>query len=245
MRYYGVVWAVFWLGSGLAFGEDFPGLLRDMVWVPGGVFRMGSPESESSPIRDHCQVPAFWMGRHEVTVEEYAAFLNDAGRTNSMLCNDLSLRAGRYRPRWFRARRPVSGVSFADATAYGDWLSRKTGWPVRLPTEMEWEYAARGGIAKARYPWGWGEPAERACFDESSARRVGAYEPNPFGLYDMAGNVFEWCRAEGDRPAGQALARGGSWAEWDARCLRVFHRIWFPETYRDADVGFRIMIPAP
>jgi formylglycine-generating enzyme required for sulfatase activity len=233
---------IFLLGM-VALGEEPPSWLADVVFIQGGPFRMGSPENTPGLAPTSREVASFWMGRHEVTVEEFARYVNKAGISNFASCLDLSLKNGHYFPRWFRAHRPVSGVSFTDAQNYCDWLSKQTGRPVRLPTEAEWEYAARGGIERARFPWGWGDPTGRACFKKRSFDRVGSYAPNPFGLYDMAGNVYEWCVADSESPPEQAVARGGSWAEQDARYLRVFHRAWFPETYRDADVGFRILIP--
>ena len=127
----------------------------------------------------------------------------------------------------------------ADAADYCRWLSEKSGETVRLPTEEEWEFAARGGIRRARYPWGWGSPDGRACYGARAVRRVASFQANPFGLYDMAGNVFEWC---GPAVGEQAPARGGSWAEKDPKFLRVFHRVLFPRDYRDADVGFRVVV---
>lgn len=210
--------------------------------VAGGAFVMGSREGgpDAEPHRE--TVNDFRIGRCEVTVAEYCDYLNDAAP--AAVPPGIVLRHGRYRPARGRARRPVTGVSVDDAAAYCRWLSERSGEAVRLPTEAEWEFAARGGIPGARYPWGWGEPRGRACFAAGRPRRIASYGPNPFGLYDMAGNVFEWC-APADGAAAEGVARGGSWAETDPRQLCVFRRARFRRDYRDADVGFRVVIEPP
>ncbi|MFH0953218.1 MAG: SUMF1/EgtB/PvdO family nonheme iron enzyme [Verrucomicrobiota bacterium] len=214
-----------------------------LVRVPGGAFRMGSREGDAEAQPHEAAVNDFWMGRCEVTVGEYAEYLNSATPATAPATGQLAFRAGRYVPRWGTRDKPVTHVSYDDAAAYCRWLGRRDNRAVRLPAESEWEYAARGGIARARYPWGWGDPAGRACCCGRGPRRVGSFEPNPFGLYDMAGNVFEWCAADaGSCTSGEAVARGGSWAERDTRFLRVFHRARFRRDYRDADVGFRILV---
>ena len=206
---------------------------RNLVWINGGSFRMGSLE-DGTWRTNRVTVPGFWMGRYEVTREEYAEYL----RETTALVGGWNRRRDRYKP--------VSQVSYADAANYARWLGGKYGVVVRLPTEEEWEYAARGGVPDARYPWGWGEPdSTMACWNETQARPVGSYTPNRFGLYDMAGNVLEWCAAEEDGAEGVAPVRGGSWAEKSDRSLRVHHRMRLPVSYRDADVGFRILVELP
>ncbi len=221
-------------------GPDvFQSLEKSLVLVPGGPFVMGSREGEADARPAEATVAPFRMGRFEVTVGEYAQYLNDAGVTSAPP-PQVRGGPGRCAPRWGLARNPASFVTYDDAERYCAWLSARTGRKVRLPTEAEWECAARGGIAQARYPWGWGEATGRARFDAKEPAPVGSFEANPFGLYDMAGNVFEWCA----RPAGsdKAPARGGSWAERDPKMLRVFQREFFRPDYRDADVGFRILV---
>ena len=207
--------------------------------IPGGIFVMGSREGNADAQPREAQVGGFRIGRCEVTVAEFVEYLNASGSTHWPGSPQITESFGRYSARWFQSRKPVAFVSLADAKDYCRWLSEKTGETVRLPTEAEWEYAARGGIRRARYPWGWGSPEGRACYNADAARRVGSFEANPFGLYDMAGNVFEWC---GPAAGEQAPARGGSWSEKDPKFLRVFHRVLFPRDYRDADVGFRVVV---
>jgi formylglycine-generating enzyme required for sulfatase activity len=207
--------------------------------VPGGVFVMGSREGNADAQPHEARVSGFRIGRCEVTVAEFVVYLNASGTTNWPGSPQITENFGRYSARWFQSQKPVAFVSLADAANYCRWLSEKTGETVRLPTEVEWEYAARGGIRRARYPWGWGRPEGRACYNADAVRRVGSFDANPFGLCDMAGNVFEWC---GPAAGEQAPARGGSWSERDTKFLRVFHRVLFPRDYRDADVGFRVVM---
>jgi len=215
----------------------------EFVYIPSGRFVMGSREGQADARPGEARVTGFWMGAAELTAGAYARFLNDTGYPVSTATNVLKLQGQRWEPRARYAPMPITYVSYRDALAYCRWLSRREGVVARLPTEAEWEYAARGGIRKARYPWGWGTPRGRACFDADTVYPVRSFEPNPFGLYDMAGNVYEWCRAGGRTGAREeAPARGGSWAEKDPKLLRVFHRVWFPLDYRDADVGFRIVV---
>jgi len=210
-------------------------VIRSLVPLPRAVFVMGSREFGTPRT---VEVGAFRIGKYEVTVGEYVGYLNESGRETDGMPADVLRRGGRFRPKLGKAKHPVAGVSRADAEAYCRWISERTGLRVRLPTEAEWEYAARAGIHGARYPWGWGEPEGRARFAARGARRVGCYAPNAFGLYDMAGNVFEWCADPEE--GGQIPARGGSWAERDPGMLRVSRRTVFPVEYQDLDVGFRI-----
>lgn len=205
--------------------------------IAGGSVLTGSRETGAAHAPRRVDVRPFRMGRCEVTVAEYADYLNATGAAPPGGAQIVERGDRRVAARGF-ARRPVTHVSRADAEAYCRWLAAGTGVRVRLPTEAEWECAARGGIHGARYPWGWGDPRKRACFASSGAGRVGRYAPNAFGLYDMAGNVFEWCADGG--AGGTAVVRGGSWAESDPRMLCVYRRVEMPAGYRDGDVGFRI-----
>lgn len=224
-------------GDAIRAPASFP---LQLVHVPEGPFRAGSPEGRATEGRHDASVRAFWLGAREVTVAEFAAYLNDGKPRTAWSFPQMRVVNGLFTPLPGTASRPITHVNRADADAYCRWLQQRTGRRVRLPTEEEWERAARGGIDQARYPWGWGEPEGRACFDAEGPRVVGTYQPNPYGLYDMAGNVYEWCAS---RPGVErAYARGGSWAERLPSTLTVFHRTAFPVEYRDADVGFRVLV---
>ena len=198
----------------------------ELVLVPAGSFIMGVPESESkregTEFGDESARPqhrvtfshSFLLGKYPVTRAEYAVFAWETGLN--------------WQPPEFEQteRDPVVNVSFQDAIAYTEWLSRRTGHVYRLPSEAEWEYACRAGTRTARY---WGEDAkpELANFDRKSTTEGGAHEANPWGVSDMLGNVWEWVQDvwhqnyHGSPEDGQAwiehgdpdrrVMRGGSW----------------------------------
>ena len=183
----------------------------EMVEIPGGTFTMGSADEDDEAYgferpAHSVTIRSFRMAKHEVTFEEYDKFAYDTGRRPP---SDTGFGAG---------RRPVINVSWDDAKYYGTWLSKRTGKKYRLPSEAEWEYAARGGKETRRF---WGNEPEKACdyanvFDEKNAEYlkrkyttitwephpcpddfpetapVGSFKPNGYGLYDTLGNVWEW-----------------------------------------------------
>ncbi|TCT22173.1 formylglycine-generating enzyme family protein [Thiobaca trueperi] len=176
------------------------GLGPAMAALAGGVFQMGSNSlsgEDFSPARE-VRIDPFLIGVHEVTFRDYDRFARATGRS---LPNDFG---------WGRDTRPVVGVSWDEATAYADWLSRETGRRYRLPSEAEWEFATRAG-GTGSYWWGFGmEPGRAVCldcgsqWDNRSTAPVGSFPPNPFGLYDQAGNAMEWvadCYTAGYRGA--------------------------------------------
>jgi len=208
--------------------------------IPAGAYEIGVSDGSEPSTRREIKTGGFRMTATEVTVSQYMRFLNLTRPTPIYDSPQIRFAGGRYRA-IADALHPVAYVSLDDARAYAAWLSKKKKRIVRLPTADEWEIAARGGLLRAPYPWGWGQPAGRAQWDADQASRVASFEPNAFGLYDMAGNVAEWC--EPDTPeSAYAPARGGSWAERDPAQLHVFHPPRFPHTYRDADVGFRVLL---
>ena len=182
--------------------------IPEMVTISGGTFRMGSSAYAERPVHT-VTIQPFSLGKYEVTFEQYDAFARATGRP-------LPADEG-----WGRGRRPVINVTWIDAVAYTEWLSGRTGTRYRLPTEAEWEYACRAGTTTARW-WGNEVGKNRANFDRSGSEWSGkqtspvdAFEPNPFGLHDMLGNVFEWTQDCWHENYNGAPMDGAAWLEAD------------------------------
>jgi formylglycine-generating enzyme required for sulfatase activity len=232
---------------------DFP----EMILIPAGKFMMGMSEAETErvedsqyekfahPVHEVTIAYAFRMARTLVTRRQFGIFARETGFEDSLW----------QKPRFHQEdNHPVVNVSARDAEAYLAWLSEKTGREYRLPNEAEWEYAARGGTKTTRY-WGntWDPTKANANRQYNGTTSVGAFPPNAFRLYDMLGNVSEWCaddwqesydRAPLDGSAFRAsnvaerVVRGGGWAA-DARLVRAATRNFFGTNYRSETVGFR------
>jgi formylglycine-generating enzyme required for sulfatase activity len=231
----------------LSDGSAGPSMLK----IEGGDFTMGRrlalPDEDDGPVHK-VHVQDFLIGATEVTYDEYDRFVRATGRRSP---RDFA---------WGRGKRPVVDVSWEDARAYAQWLSRRTGRRYRLPTESEWEYAAAAG--KDTFFW-WGvEPGrgQAVCYDcgtrwdNRSSAPVGTFQPNPFGLYDTAGNVMEWVEDCYHPDYVGAPVDGGAWEEEGcrlrvarggafnkpARSMRATSRHGFaPETRLNA-LGFRV-----
>ena len=214
---------------------------RAFSWVPPGPHTLGDPDS-GTPARPFLWAGG-WFGRAEVTAGAFAEFLNET--RNESFTSPQFVREG---PAWqaIRPDHPVTQVSLADARAYAQWFSARKRVRARLPSADEWEAAARGGVPGAPFAWGWGDPAGRAAFAASGTVRTAWFPANGFGLFDCSGGVAEWCEPAADDPPGTAVVRGGSWSDRDPAQLQPGRTHRLPATYRDADVGFRILIePAP
>jgi len=220
----------------------------EMAIIPKGSFQSGDKNGDTDewPVHD-VSIKSFAMCRYEVTFEEYDRFADATDR-------DKPKDEG-----WGRGKRPVINVSWDDAKDYVEWLSKQTGKPYGLPSEAQWEYAARANTT-TKYWWGDTASHEYANYESEKTSPVGSFAPNPFGLYDTVGNVWEWVDdpyhdnykdapkdgsvwiKEGDG----AVLRGGSWYN-KAESGRAANRL-YSEEYKQADklIGFRcIRYPAP
>jgi len=186
-----------------------------MVVVPAGSFMMGSNAEYERPVHRVTIDKPFAIGRYEVTFAEWSK-CTDEGACNNHRPNDRG---------WGRGNRPVIDVSWGDAKAYAAWLSKKTGQTYRLPSEAEWEYAARGGI-KTPYWWGQDVGSRNANCQECNTGQasrtlpVGSMSPNPFGLFDTAGNAAEWVEDCWNDNYRGAPTNGTAWTSGQCR-LRV------------------------
>jgi len=232
-------------------GQQVP--VPEMVSIPGGTFRMGSIQVEVPRLRPvhTVRIQPFAIGKYEVTFEEYDTFAKAADRKLP------------YDGGFGRGKQPVIDVSWHDAVAYAEWLSRETGKHYRLPTEAEWEYATRAGT-ETMYWWGAELGSNRAncrlCgsqWDKKQAAPVGSFDANSFGLHDTAGNVAEWVQDclqgnyEGAPTDGSAwlaadggvcdkrVFRGGSWRSMPVQA-RSASRVGFPPDGQGMFIGFRL-----
>jgi len=218
-----------------------------MVSIPSGTFTMGSPISEVNRGDNETQhkvtLSSFKMSKYEVTFEQYDTYCNATGHKKPV---DEG---------WGRGNRPVINVSWEDATAFAEWME------CRLPTEAEWEYAARAGTTT---PFNTGNnlTTSQANYDgnypynnSEKTLPVGSFAPNARGLYDMHGNVWEWCsdwygdystsaqtNPKGESSGSIRVLRGGSWRN-DASYCRTANRNRSTPGFRRNDVGFRLVSP--
>ena len=250
------------------FAEDLGnGVTLNMVAIPGGSFQMGSPDSEAQRISSESpqhsvKIAPFYMGKFAVTQAQYQAIMGN-------------------NPSQFKGEnRPVEQVSWKDAIAFCQQLSKKTGNLYRLPSEAEWEYACRAGTTT---PFHFGETiaTDLANYDSNytydqgiggtyreETISVGSFPPNAFGLYDMHGNIWEWCedywhgnykgaptdgsawmRENEDvglvRRGGGRVRRGGSWYNYPWLCRSAFRDTYgFPRVPYDV-IGFRVVCGVP
>lgn len=216
----------------------------ELVYVPGGCFKMGSPVGEKGrfdwegPVHEVC-VNGFWMGRYEVTQEQWQKIMGS---------NPSGLK---------KSQHPVENVSWHDAQEFLGRLNKRSGRTYRLPTEAEWEYACRAGGGKY---CGGDNPDVFAWHEENSSgssRPAGRKQANAFGLHDMSGNVWEWCSDKFDKnyyaiggvrnnprgPSGgdEQVVRGGSAGSRVHNCRAAFRFRNRPD-YRENLIGFRVVM---
>jgi formylglycine-generating enzyme required for sulfatase activity len=238
-----------------SFTEDLgKGVKLEMIAIPGGTFLMGSPENEAERLsyespQHQVTVPSFFIGKYQLTQAQYQAIMG---------VNPSSFKGN---------NRPVENVSWDDAVTFCKKLNQKTGKNYRLPSEAEWEYACRAGT-KTPFYFGDNITTDLVNYDgnysyKSAAKGkyrqqttdVGTFPPNPFGLYDMHGNVWEWCEddwhknyinaptdgsAWNSRSGSHKLLRGGSWHYVPADCRSAFRFNGFLDSDNNL-IGFRVV----
>ncbi|MEN0037090.1 MAG: bifunctional serine/threonine-protein kinase/formylglycine-generating enzyme family protein [Cellvibrio sp.] len=223
--------------------------LPEMVQLAGGNFLMGNANSTDENTTKPVSIESdFLISRYEITFNEYDFF---ALATNRALPDDMG---------WGRGERPVINISWDDAIAYANWLSKTTGKNYRLPTAAEWEYAARGNTTGS-YWWGNNKddaPERANCrygckslwgsFLNNETRVVGSFPPNDFGIHDTAGNIAEWINDCADKVARQSClkraVRGGSFVS-NVESITAYSQIAFTASKSRKSIGFRLAQDIP
>ncbi|MEW6737947.1 MAG: SUMF1/EgtB/PvdO family nonheme iron enzyme, partial [Acidobacteriota bacterium] len=260
-------------GKARYFSEDLgEGVELEMVLIPGGEFEMGSPSTERDR-RDNegpqhrVKVAEFYMGKYQVTQEQWRAVAR-----LPKVERDLDAEPSHFKPAEGEKNLPVEQVSWEDAIEFCARLSRKTGKEYRLPSEAEWEYGCRAGTRTAfafgetitpeyvnydgNYPYGSGP---KGVYREKTVPVGSLGKANGFGIYDMHGNVWEWCIDEwhdsyegapedgsawgGGRDTDRCVVRGGCWSD-DGRLCRSAIRRWHGMDGRYDVIGFRLVVSA-
>jgi len=264
-------------------GTMTPAPLPDLARIPAGDFLMGSADDSDDERPVHrVFVSEFFVGRFPVTQDEYARFVGATGHPAPAV-RELPLIATGGREATFRelaaryawpngappagvSGHPVVLVGYDDALAYCRWSSGQTGRVVRLPTEAEWEKAARGGLEGLRYPWGEDMNPSRCSFMvDPTLKRLhgtkptGTFPPNAYGLCDTSGNVWEWVSdwygpdyygvgsmrdPQGPDAGHLRVVRGGSWVSDDVSMLRSACRHKVPPDTYAYSIGFRVAVDA-
>ena len=220
-----------------------------MVRIPAGDFLMGSDAGQEVEQPVHrVYVSAFDLAETQVTVAEYGQFLEATRRDRPPTWHD---------PKFNHPEQPVTSVSWFDALAYCEWLGAETGIAFRLPTEAEWERAARAGLEGQSFPWGNDDPASRPNYGvrwREGPERVRQSPPNAYGLFEMCENVHEWCsdwfqadyygvsperNPRGPESGTRKASRGGSWRH-HIKISRCSARSSIPPEFKYADYGFRL-----
>jgi formylglycine-generating enzyme required for sulfatase activity len=217
--------------------------------IPEGWFRMGCDAGRDDEKPAHrVWVAAFELATFQTTNADYALFMKESGHPAPLLWDD---------PNFANPEQPVVAVSWFDAVAYCDWLTLTLGQQFRLPTEAEWERAARGGKDDEPFPWGRCAPEDLPNYAErwkNGPEPVGRYPPNPYGLYNLGDNVHEWCadwydggyyaisperNPQGPPCSSRRASRGGSWRH-HIKVTRTAARSSIPPEFKYADYGFRV-----
>jgi len=224
-------------------------LQPSLVAIPSGWFQMGSENGQDNERPVHrVWVDEFLFAACQVTNTDYARFLEGTGAAPPPTWHD---------PNFNHPRQPVVTVSWFEAINYCEWLSTQTGKKYRLPTEAEWERAARGGVDGKLFPWGDAAPNSLPDYAnrwKTGPEPVARYAPNAYGLYDISENVHEWCsdwyspeyyavspdrNPRGPEHGERRASRGGSWRH-HIKATRCAARSSIPPQFQYADYGFRV-----
>ena len=217
--------------------------------IPEGWFVMGcdAGRDDEKPVH-RVWVDAFELAAYQTTNAEYTRFVEETRHSPPPLWREAD---------FSQPEQPVVALSWFDAAAHCEWLSRKFGKHYRLPTETEWERAARGGVEGDSYPWGNCSPKELPDYTsrwKAGPEPVGLYSPNSYGLYNMGDNVHEWCadwydpayytvsparNPQGPKTGVRRASRGGSWRH-HVKVTRTAARSSIPPEFKYADYGFRV-----
>lgn len=231
--------------AGKNFVETAFGIHLKMVYVEGGRFLMGGTPEQGADVYDdekilrRVMIDSYYIGVFEVTQEEWVKVMED----------NCEFKKGPDFP---------AEVSWNEANAFCQKLSKETGRNYVLPTEAQWEYAARGGIRASRTKYSGGEEVDAVAWyldnSDHSSHPVGQKLPNELGIYDMSGNVWEWCRnwydffdpeavqnPEGPKTGTYRVLRGGSWCDYSRRC-RVSVRVGNLPSVSSSCSGFRVVL---
>ena len=225
---------------------------NEMIKIPGGRFTMGRSEGAPQEQPEHeVEVKDFWMDQTEVTNAEYYDFVK---ATNY----NVPAHWSNGKPVSGEENFPVVRVSLADVEAFADWRSKRDNVNYRLPTEQEWEYAARNGSTDSLYPWGDSWQTERAVVEENAPRAVGSITSgaNNYGVLDLIGNVWEWTGSEitaypnsnyviKKSNKNEHVIRGGGYVSKASgeKAVTSTTRLWVEENRKDGFLGFRLVRP--
>lgn len=246
MKKQAITLLVILLGFNTIFAQTYP----EMITVEGGIFTMGDTEMEGEKDEQpthQVTLKTFKIAKTETTVAQWRAYCTATGRSMPEA------------PSWgWIDSHPIVNVNHSDAMAYCDWLAEKMDADYRLPTEAEWEYAARGGKGSKGTKYSGGRSLDNAgWYDANSGSKthaVGTKNPNELGIYDMSGNVWEWCKdwygdysvsaqtnPKGATTGSYRVKRGGSWGSSASRCRGARRGNDDPSLRYDIS-GFRVVL---
>ncbi len=221
----------------------------DLVFVQGGTFEMGNDEGVKDEKPAHTvSVADYYIGKYEITIAQYNAFCKTTGR-------ELPFDDGKDYDKY-----PVNHINWLDANEYCNWLGQKTGLKFRLPTEAEWEYAAHGGQNSQNYKYAGSNNIDEVAWNPYNSNYethpIGTKAPNELGIYDMSGNVWEWCsdwysgdyykissvdNPKGPKEGNAKVLRGGSY-RYDYSCYVDNRDGNSPRNSQGINVGLRVVL---